>query len=183
MKNPLHRKKLQLAIKSVSNKQGEKSAELDFIWVTRRFPTFTPASSRRLVLTLTLFSPRGPTGWLDDIGLPQYKDQFNDGRVDGQMLQYLTVVSSEVSPAGSEQRDRVCEKRLNPSSSSSPRSPPVSLLVRLVPSAERPAVPQSEQPAAPPQHQVRHPRPPRQQVPPELSETQAQQRGNVCVCV
>ncbi len=32
-------------------------------------------------------------GWLDDIGLPQYKDQFNDGRVDGQMLQYLTVVS------------------------------------------------------------------------------------------
>ncbi|XP_075898670.1 liprin-beta-2b isoform X13 [Nelusetta ayraudi] len=64
MKNPLHRKKLQLAIKTVSNKQGEKSAELDFIWVTR---------------------------WLDDIGLPQYKDQFNEGRVDGQMLQYLTV--------------------------------------------------------------------------------------------
>ena len=32
-------------------------------------------------------------GWLDDIGLPQYKDQFNEGRVDGQMLQYLTVVS------------------------------------------------------------------------------------------
>ena len=33
-----------------------------------------------------------PIGWLDDIGLPQYKDQFNDARVDGQMLQYLTVV-------------------------------------------------------------------------------------------
>ncbi|CAG5958533.1 unnamed protein product [Menidia menidia] len=29
--------------------------------------------------------------WLDDIGLPQYKDQFNEGRVDGQVLQYLTV--------------------------------------------------------------------------------------------
>ncbi|TRY85716.1 hypothetical protein DNTS_013255 [Danionella cerebrum] len=29
--------------------------------------------------------------WLDDIGLPQYKDQFNEGRVDGRMLQYLTV--------------------------------------------------------------------------------------------
>lgn len=64
MKNPLHRKKLQLAIKTISSKQPEKSAELDYIWVTR---------------------------WLDDIGLPQYKDQFNEGRVDGQMLQYLTV--------------------------------------------------------------------------------------------
>ncbi|XP_039987806.1 liprin-beta-2b isoform X5 [Xiphias gladius] len=64
MKNPLHRKKLQLAIKTFSSKQPEKSAELDFVWVTR---------------------------WLDDIGLPQYKDQFNEGRLDGQMLQYLTV--------------------------------------------------------------------------------------------
>lgn len=32
-------------------------------------------------------------GWLDDIGLPQYKDQFHESRVDGRMLQYLTVVS------------------------------------------------------------------------------------------
>ncbi|MED6279963.1 hypothetical protein CHARACLAT_006037 [Characodon lateralis] len=64
MKNPLHRKKLQLSLKNISSKQPEKSAELDYVWVTR---------------------------WLDDIGLPQYKDQFNDGRVDGQMLQYLTV--------------------------------------------------------------------------------------------
>ncbi|KAK5868110.1 hypothetical protein PBY51_012549 [Eleginops maclovinus] len=64
IKNRLHRKKLQLAIKTISSKQPEKSAELDYIWVTR---------------------------WLDDIGLPQYKDQFNEGRVDGQMLQFLTV--------------------------------------------------------------------------------------------
>uniref|UniRef100_H3DR96 PPFIA binding protein 2 n=1 Tax=Tetraodon nigroviridis TaxID=99883 RepID=H3DR96_TETNG len=64
LKNPLHRKKLQLAIQTITSKQPEKSAELDHIWVTR---------------------------WLDDIGLPQYKDQFNEGRVDGQMLQYLTV--------------------------------------------------------------------------------------------
>ncbi|KAM9754916.1 LOW QUALITY PROTEIN: liprin-beta-2b [Menidia menidia] len=64
MKNPLHRKKLQLSVKSFSSKQPEKSAELDYVWVTR---------------------------WLDDIGLPQYKDQFNEGRVDGQVLQYLTV--------------------------------------------------------------------------------------------
>lgn len=31
-------------------------------------------------------------GWLDDIGLPQYKDQFHEARVDGRMIQYLTVV-------------------------------------------------------------------------------------------
>lgn len=35
MKNPLHRKKLQLAIKASSSRQPEKSAELDYIWVTR----------------------------------------------------------------------------------------------------------------------------------------------------
>uniref|UniRef100_A0A8C2U517 PPFIA binding protein 2 n=1 Tax=Coturnix japonica TaxID=93934 RepID=A0A8C2U517_COTJA len=64
IKHPLHRKKLVLAIKSINTKQDEKSAQLDHIWVTR---------------------------WLDDIGLPQYKDQFHESRVDGRMLQYLTV--------------------------------------------------------------------------------------------
>ncbi|XP_029495303.1 liprin-beta-2-like isoform X6 [Oncorhynchus nerka] len=62
--HPLHRKKLQLALRGFSTKALEKSSELDHIWVTR---------------------------WLDDIGLPQYKDQFHEGRVDGRMLQYLTV--------------------------------------------------------------------------------------------
>ncbi|XP_020330214.1 liprin-beta-2 isoform X2 [Oncorhynchus kisutch] len=64
IKHPLHRKKLQLALRGFSTKALEKSSELDHIWVTR---------------------------WLDDIGLPQYKDQFHEGRVDGRMLQYLTV--------------------------------------------------------------------------------------------
>ncbi|XP_052400268.1 liprin-beta-2 isoform X2 [Carassius gibelio] len=64
IKHPLHRKKLQLALRSFSTRITEKSSELDHIWVTR---------------------------WLDDIGLPQYKDQFSEGRVDGRMLQYLTV--------------------------------------------------------------------------------------------
>ncbi|XP_067105577.1 LOW QUALITY PROTEIN: liprin-beta-2 [Osmerus mordax] len=64
MKHALHRKKLQLALTSLSSKVVEKSSELDHIWVTR---------------------------WLDDIGLPQYKDQFHEGRVDGRMIQYLTV--------------------------------------------------------------------------------------------
>lgn len=64
IKHPLHRKKLALAVKAINTKQEEKSALLDHIWVTR---------------------------WLDDIGLPQYKDQFHESRVDGRMLQYLTV--------------------------------------------------------------------------------------------
>uniref|UniRef100_A0A2K6P8N7 PPFIA binding protein 2 n=1 Tax=Rhinopithecus roxellana TaxID=61622 RepID=A0A2K6P8N7_RHIRO len=64
IKHPLHRKKLILAVKAINTKQEEKSALLDHIWVTR---------------------------WLDDIGLPQYKDQFHESRVDGRMLQYLTV--------------------------------------------------------------------------------------------
>ena len=37
-------------------------------------------------------------GWLDDIGLPQYKDNFNEARVDGRLLHYLTVVSGTVLP-------------------------------------------------------------------------------------
>ncbi|KAM9764930.1 liprin-beta-2 isoform 5-T5 [Menidia menidia] len=64
MKHPLHRKKLQLGLKAFTTKVIEKSSELDHIWVTR---------------------------WLDDIGLPQYKDQFHEARVDGRMIQYLTV--------------------------------------------------------------------------------------------
>ena len=36
--------------------------------------------------------------WLDDIGLPQYKDQFAEARVDGRMLHYLTVVSHCACP-------------------------------------------------------------------------------------
>ena len=34
--------------------------------------------------------------WLDDIGLPQYKDSFRDNLVDGRMLNYLTVVCSSI---------------------------------------------------------------------------------------
>ena len=36
------------------------------------------------------------TGWLDDIGLPQYKDYFYDARIDGRMLHFLTIVSLDV---------------------------------------------------------------------------------------
>ena len=84
MKTPLHRKKLILAIASrqestsansnmnaghgVTKKPGDASIDaagkLDHLWVTR---------------------------WLDDIGLPQYKESFLDARVDGRVLNVLTV--------------------------------------------------------------------------------------------
>jgi hypothetical protein len=34
-------------------------------------------------------------GWLEDIGLPHYKDAFSDACVDGRMLNYLTLVSMQ----------------------------------------------------------------------------------------
>lgn len=64
MKNSLHRKKLQLAMQALVSDGVDRMLELDHNFVAR---------------------------WLDDIGLPQYKDSFYDARVDGRMLNYLTV--------------------------------------------------------------------------------------------
>uniref|UniRef100_A0A8C0XV13 PPFIA binding protein 1a n=2 Tax=Cyprinus carpio TaxID=7962 RepID=A0A8C0XV13_CYPCA len=64
IRHPLHRKKLQLALQSLGSEEEDAMGKLDYNWVTR---------------------------WLDDIGLPQYKSQFDEGRVDGRMLHYMTV--------------------------------------------------------------------------------------------
>uniref|UniRef100_A0A6Q2Y3Y5 SAM domain-containing protein n=1 Tax=Esox lucius TaxID=8010 RepID=A0A6Q2Y3Y5_ESOLU len=64
IKHPLHRKKLQLALQALGLDEGDGKGKLDHNWVTR---------------------------WLDDIGLPQYKSQFEEGKVDGRMLHYMTV--------------------------------------------------------------------------------------------
>nr|XP_044995500.1 liprin-beta-1 isoform X2 [Jaculus jaculus] len=64
IKHALHRKKLQLALQALGSEEETNHGKLDFNWVTR---------------------------WLDDIGLPQYKTQFDEGRVDGRMLHYMTV--------------------------------------------------------------------------------------------
>ncbi|XP_073694751.1 liprin-beta-1 isoform X2 [Garra rufa] len=64
IKHPLHRKKLQLALQSLGSEEEDAMGKLDYNWVTR---------------------------WLDDIGLPQYKSQFDEGRVDGRMLHHMTV--------------------------------------------------------------------------------------------
>uniref|UniRef100_A0A8D3DIB8 SAM domain-containing protein n=1 Tax=Scophthalmus maximus TaxID=52904 RepID=A0A8D3DIB8_SCOMX len=62
MKQPLHRKKLQLALQALGSDDLE--GRLDHNWVTR---------------------------WLDDIGLPQYKSHFEEARVGGRMLHFMTV--------------------------------------------------------------------------------------------
>ncbi|KAM4615115.1 liprin-beta-1-like isoform 2-T2 [Polymixia lowei] len=64
IKHPLHRKKLQLALQAQGSEEDDFKGRLDHNWVTR---------------------------WLDDIGLPQYKSQFDEGRVDGRTLHYMTV--------------------------------------------------------------------------------------------
>ncbi|XP_069821785.1 liprin-beta-1 isoform X3 [Dendropsophus ebraccatus] len=64
IKHPLHRKKLQLALQSLGSEDESNYGKLDYKWVTR---------------------------WLDDIGLPQYKTQFDEAKLDGRMLHYMTV--------------------------------------------------------------------------------------------
>ncbi|XP_037551815.1 liprin-beta-1 [Nematolebias whitei] len=64
MKQPLHKKKLQLALQALGSEDGDLQGKLDHNWVTR---------------------------WLDDIGLPQYKSNFDEARVDGRMMHYMTV--------------------------------------------------------------------------------------------
>ncbi|XP_066446945.1 liprin-beta-1 isoform X3 [Eleutherodactylus coqui] len=64
IKHSLHRKKLQLALQSLGSEDDSNYGKLDYKWVTR---------------------------WLDDIGLPQYKTQFDEAKIDGRMLHYMTV--------------------------------------------------------------------------------------------
>ena len=63
IKNVLHQKKICLAVDAHRHKQSDKSGSLDHTWVTR---------------------------WLEDLGLPQYKDSFLEARVDGRVLDKLS---------------------------------------------------------------------------------------------
>jgi len=65
LQNFLHRKKLTLALHHLKNPDEEDYAgKLDYHWVIR---------------------------WLDDVGLPQYKESFNEARIDGRVLSRLTA--------------------------------------------------------------------------------------------
>ncbi|KXJ78829.1 hypothetical protein RP20_CCG003087, partial [Aedes albopictus] len=69
LKNPLHRKKIVLAIADLTEGlEGDallkNAGKLDTPWIIR---------------------------WLEDVGLPQYKDSFMAARMDGRMLHKLTM--------------------------------------------------------------------------------------------
>uniref|UniRef100_UPI00358EA3F6 liprin-beta-1-like n=1 Tax=Myxine glutinosa TaxID=7769 RepID=UPI00358EA3F6 len=64
LKQPLHRKKLTLALQAIGSGEDGGWGQLDYTWVT---------------------------SWLDDVGLQQYKETFHEARVDGRMLHYMTV--------------------------------------------------------------------------------------------
>ncbi|KAK3728938.1 hypothetical protein QZH41_016802 [Actinostola sp. cb2023] len=64
IRHHLHRKKLQLALQAFVSDSPDVMGRLSNHWVL---------------------------GWLEDIGLPHYKDTFSDACVDGRMLNYLTI--------------------------------------------------------------------------------------------
>uniref|UniRef100_A0A182YE21 SAM domain-containing protein n=1 Tax=Anopheles stephensi TaxID=30069 RepID=A0A182YE21_ANOST len=69
LRNPLHRKKIVLAIADIAGTVNDDelfkcAGKLDASWVQR---------------------------WLDDVGMPQYKDTFIAARMDGRMLHKLTM--------------------------------------------------------------------------------------------
>jgi hypothetical protein len=64
IRNLMHRKKVCLALLARQQGTDDPAGLLDHQWVTR---------------------------WLDDVGLPQYKDSFLEARVDGRVLNFLTV--------------------------------------------------------------------------------------------
>ncbi|ELU16424.1 hypothetical protein CAPTEDRAFT_227812 [Capitella teleta] len=67
IRNHFHRKKLQLALQRYSNNDSTRPSGMD------------------------LCDHNFVTRWLDDIGLPQYKDAFSEALIDGRMLHFLSV--------------------------------------------------------------------------------------------
>lgn len=63
IKNAYHRRKIQLAMQVMTSEANSSISNMDHHAVQK---------------------------WLDDIGLPQYKDHFMEARLDGRMLNYLT---------------------------------------------------------------------------------------------
>ncbi|XP_037070602.1 liprin-beta-1-like [Pollicipes pollicipes] len=64
LKHPLHRKKVVLALSAAGSATDDPPGHIDHNFVMR---------------------------WLDDVGLPQYKDAFLEARVDGRVLNQLTL--------------------------------------------------------------------------------------------
>lgn len=70
IKNPLHRKRLTLLLQSLYNSSLSMNSPENY--------------------NMSLIDSQWVTKWLDDIGLPQYKDVFHECMIDGLMLHHLS---------------------------------------------------------------------------------------------
>ena len=76
MRNTLHRKKILIALQARKKKEESGNQKLDTNYMS---------------LNLERLDHQWVVRWLDDVGLPQYKDRFLEARVDGRVLNLLTV--------------------------------------------------------------------------------------------
>ena len=78
MRNSLHRKKILIALDAKKKKDEGGINE-------------TNGNVNYMKLNLERLDHQWVVRWLDDVGLPQYKDRFLEARVDGRVLNLLTV--------------------------------------------------------------------------------------------
>ena len=77
MRNGLHRKKILIALEARKKKEEGINPIKDI--------------GSYMTLNLERLDHQWVVRWLDDVGLPQYKDRFLEARVDGRVLNVLTV--------------------------------------------------------------------------------------------
>ena len=77
MRNSLHRKKILIALQARRKKEESGNQNR--------------THSNTMTLNLERLDHQWVVRWLDDVGLPQYKDRFLEARVDGRVLNLLTV--------------------------------------------------------------------------------------------
>ena len=78
MRNSLHRKKILIALDARKKKEEGGNNQ-------------TNGKGNYMKLNLERLDHQWVVRWLDDVGLPQYKDRFLEARVDGRVLNLLTV--------------------------------------------------------------------------------------------
>ena len=77
MRNSLHRKKFLITLDAKKRKEENSSG--------------SKHKGYSMTLNLERLDHQWVVRWLDDVGLPQYKDRFLEARIDGRVLNLLTV--------------------------------------------------------------------------------------------
>ena len=77
MRNSLHRKKVLIALDARKRKEESNGQN--------------KCNGTHMTINLERLDHQWVVRWLDDVGLPQYKDRFLEARVDGRVLNLLTV--------------------------------------------------------------------------------------------